>query len=386
MTAEPLLIARPANGSGCGGGSPAASRWPRSTRCATSTRYAVEAGFDSLWISHANAVDPIVALAATADESAGLRRGRHERRPAVRPPPDRPGPAGPHRAERARRPLHAGHRRGVAAAPSATSMGLPWDRPLRYTREFIDGLQPLLAGQVADVDGEQVTTHAELNIAAPDTPILLAALGPEDARARRPAGAGHQRRAVRAAHDRHPHRTDDPGRRRRGRPAGAAHHGPDPPVRHRRRRRRLRPGEGDGDPLPGGAVLRAGAGHRGPRRPGPAAPHRLVGAGARRARRVRHRRRHRLPPRDRRPRRTFPGDDPRGVRPPPRRARDERAARRRAGDLRDHRRPGQAADVPVAVPPRAPRPARLPDRRRRRRPVDGARADPTRPRRHRRHG
>ena len=35
-------------------------------------RYAVAAGFDSLWISHANAVDPIVALAATADETAGL--------------------------------------------------------------------------------------------------------------------------------------------------------------------------------------------------------------------------------------------------------------------------------------------------------------------------
>ena len=35
-------------------------------------RYAVAAGFDSLWISQANAVDPIVALAAIADETAGL--------------------------------------------------------------------------------------------------------------------------------------------------------------------------------------------------------------------------------------------------------------------------------------------------------------------------
>ena len=57
-------------------------------------------------------------------------------------------------------------------------MGMAWDHPLAYTREFVDGLQPLLAGAAADVDGSQVTTHAELNISAPDTPILLAALGP----------------------------------------------------------------------------------------------------------------------------------------------------------------------------------------------------------------
>ena len=36
------------------------------------TRYAVAAGFDSLWISHANAVDPIVALAAVAADTDGL--------------------------------------------------------------------------------------------------------------------------------------------------------------------------------------------------------------------------------------------------------------------------------------------------------------------------
>jgi len=142
------------------------------------TRFAVEAGFDSLWISHANAVDPIVALAATADDSAGLSEvgtsvvplyGRH--------------PIGLAQLTRtAQSALGGRFTLGIGAASRgavATSMGLAWDRPLGYTREFIDGLQPLLAGQVADVDGEQVTTHAELNITAPDTPILLAALGPK---------------------------------------------------------------------------------------------------------------------------------------------------------------------------------------------------------------
>ena len=36
-------------------------------------RYADAAGFDSLWISHANAVDPIVALACIAADAPNLR-------------------------------------------------------------------------------------------------------------------------------------------------------------------------------------------------------------------------------------------------------------------------------------------------------------------------
>jgi 5,10-methylenetetrahydromethanopterin reductase len=57
-------------------------------------------------------------------------------------------------------------------------MGLPWEHPLTYTREFLEGLLPLLAGRAASSEGTQVTTRGELNIGAPDTPVLLAALGP----------------------------------------------------------------------------------------------------------------------------------------------------------------------------------------------------------------
>ncbi|MCU1504311.1 MAG: hypothetical protein JWM12_3665 [Ilumatobacteraceae bacterium] len=141
-------------------------------------RYAVAAGFDSLWISHANAVDPIVALACTAEESAGLSEvgtsvvplyGRH--------------PIGVAQLARtAQSALHGRFTLGIGAASRqavAASMGLTWDRPLAFTREFIDGLRPLLAGEPADVEGSEVTTRAQLNIAAADTPILLAALGPK---------------------------------------------------------------------------------------------------------------------------------------------------------------------------------------------------------------
>jgi F420-dependent oxidoreductase-like protein len=141
-------------------------------------RYAVDAGFDSLWISHANAVDPIVALAAAADSTSGLTEvgtsvvpiyGRH--------------PIGlAQLARTAQSVLDGRFTLGIGAASRnavATSMGLAWDRPLAYTRDFIDGLLPLLTGEPAAVEGDAVTTRAQLDITAPDTPILLAALGPK---------------------------------------------------------------------------------------------------------------------------------------------------------------------------------------------------------------
>ena len=53
-----------------------------------------------------------------------------------------------------------------------------------------------------------------------------------------------------------------------------------------------------------------------------------------------------------------------------RRSEPQRAAGRRVRRLRDHRRPRQGDDLPLAVPARAAGPARLPDRRRRSRRLD----------------
>lgn len=139
--------------------------------------YAERAGFDGFWISQANGVDPIVALSCAASEAPEL------------------GEVGTSVV-----PIYGRHPIGLAqlalTAQSATSgrftlglgaaskqqaeqrMGLSWDRPFSYTREFLDGLLPLLAGRVADIQGEQVTTRSELAIDAPPPPVLLAALGP----------------------------------------------------------------------------------------------------------------------------------------------------------------------------------------------------------------
>ena len=107
------------------------------------------------------------------------QRGRDLGGPALRAASHRSRAARPNGAERAGRSLHARHRRRIESRRSRPAWACAWDRPLGFTRDFVDGLQPLLAGGQADVDGTQLTTHSQLNIAAPDTPILLAALGPK---------------------------------------------------------------------------------------------------------------------------------------------------------------------------------------------------------------
>ncbi len=151
--------------------------------------WAGDVGFDSFWVSQANAVDPVVALAAAAPACARLEEvgtsvvplyGRH------------PVPVA-QMVRTAQSALGGKLTLGIGpshAGPVAETYGLGWERPLGYTTEFLDGLQPLLAGEPAQSEGLQIVARAELNIDAPDTPILLAALGPRmlDLAGRRAAG------------------------------------------------------------------------------------------------------------------------------------------------------------------------------------------------------
>ena len=69
--------------------------------------------------------------------------------------------------------------------------GIPWDKPLRRMREYLEGLQPLLAGQAAAAVGETVTTRGAIQIpSAPPPDVYLAALGAQMLRlaVRRTAG------------------------------------------------------------------------------------------------------------------------------------------------------------------------------------------------------
>lgn len=139
--------------------------------------WASGAGFDSYWVSQGGAVDPVVALAAAADAAPTLREvgtsvvplyGRH--------------PVGLAQATRTAQSAWGGRfTLGVGPSHQASvepNLGLSWAKPFGYTRDFLAGLQPLLRGDQADVDGAEVTTHATLDIDAAPTPVLLAALGP----------------------------------------------------------------------------------------------------------------------------------------------------------------------------------------------------------------
>jgi 5,10-methylenetetrahydromethanopterin reductase len=58
--------------------------------------------------------------------------------------------------------------------------GIPYDKPVRRMREYLDALQPLLAGEAVNAVGETVTARGALQIAGAPTPdVYLAALGPQ---------------------------------------------------------------------------------------------------------------------------------------------------------------------------------------------------------------
>jgi len=113
-------------------------------------RYAAAAKFDSFWISHAMGVDPIVTLASIANDIPDLAEvgtsvvplyGRH--------------PVGlAQLAMTAQSALQGRFTLGIGAASKRHAegvLGLSWDKPFSYTRDFIDALQPLLAGQPAEM-------------------------------------------------------------------------------------------------------------------------------------------------------------------------------------------------------------------------------------------
>lgn len=58
-------------------------------------------------------------------------------------------------------------------------LGLSMDRPAAYVREYVEALQPLLSGQIADYQGERLTARGRLDVPGAEAPeVIVAALGP----------------------------------------------------------------------------------------------------------------------------------------------------------------------------------------------------------------
>ena len=65
-------------------------------------------------------------------------------------------------------------------------LGYSFDRPLRHIREYLSVLMPLLTEGKADFNGETISAHTAIDVAdRPPSPVIVAALGAEDARASR---------------------------------------------------------------------------------------------------------------------------------------------------------------------------------------------------------
>lgn len=140
-------------------------------------RWAGSAGFDGLWVSQAFGVDPLVALAAVAGETAGLGElgtsvvplvGRHPISLAAE-------------VRTAQSALDGRLTLGLGASHAVVAEGVfgqSYEKAYSLTEEFLRALVPLLDGGAADVEGEQVRAHGGLSIDAAACPVLLAALGP----------------------------------------------------------------------------------------------------------------------------------------------------------------------------------------------------------------
>ncbi|MEM7404943.1 MAG: TIGR03564 family F420-dependent LLM class oxidoreductase [Pseudomonadota bacterium] len=140
-------------------------------------RFAELAGFDSFWISQAAGIDPVVAMAVVGQAFPTIG----ELGTSIVPLYGRHPLALAQLALTAQSALQGRFTLGVGAASkwvAEDKLGMSWDRPFSFTTEFINGMQPLLNGAPAHVEGDQLTTRAELSIDAAPVPILLAALGP----------------------------------------------------------------------------------------------------------------------------------------------------------------------------------------------------------------
>ena len=148
------------------------------TEARDAAQLAENAGFDSFWISHSMGIDSVLALACLGKEFPKLAEfgtsvvpiyGRH--------------PVGLAQLVRtAQNAVDGRMTLGIGTGNQGYAegkLGLTFDRPFSYMREFVEGLEPLLNGKPADTEGALVSAHAELGIKANDTPILLAALGPK---------------------------------------------------------------------------------------------------------------------------------------------------------------------------------------------------------------
>lgn len=145
-------------------------------RIRVEAHHALEDGCHSFWLPNIFGVDGLTTLAIIGPEIPGIQLGV-----GVVPMPPRHPMALAQQAVTVQAVTGGRLQLGVGLSHQVvieTMLGLPWDRPVLRTREYLSALRPLVRDHSVAFSGETVTCAGSLDIpdAAP-VPILLAALG-----------------------------------------------------------------------------------------------------------------------------------------------------------------------------------------------------------------
>jgi 5,10-methylenetetrahydromethanopterin reductase len=135
-------------------------------------------GLATAWMPSGSGFDPLTALPVAGRGTAGIELGT-----AVMPTWPRHPAALAQQARTADDALRGRLTLGVGASHEVMmshDLGLPFDRPVAHTREYLAVLGPLLAGKAARFEGDvfRVDTRLLIRDNGHVVPVVLAALGP----------------------------------------------------------------------------------------------------------------------------------------------------------------------------------------------------------------
>jgi 5,10-methylenetetrahydromethanopterin reductase len=140
-------------------------------------RSVAEDGFGSYWTPQVFGIDALTAIAVAAREVPEIRFGTSVVPIQTRHPTMLAGQAlTVSQVSGGRLDLGIGLSHQVVVEGM---WGLPFAKPVREMREYLEALQPLLAGEDPQFTGETVTARGALGVRAEAPPVLVAALGPQ---------------------------------------------------------------------------------------------------------------------------------------------------------------------------------------------------------------
>ncbi len=133
-------------------------------------------GFDTLWLPNIFGLDGVGSCAIAGWETERIELGT-----AVTPTyPRHPG-ALAQQAVTTQLACRGRFALGIGLSHQLViegMFGMSYDKPAKHMAEYLQILAPLLRGEAADFEGEQLTGKLQLEIAGDPVPLLVAALGP----------------------------------------------------------------------------------------------------------------------------------------------------------------------------------------------------------------